>query len=160
MPKLETKPRNFFKPDPNGLARHVDPEETRRRGEEMLARGQLQPVAALEDGRMIFGHGRLLSAKSAGMKTLEAKIYQAMSDTQSMLTRALENLQRKELTAYRRWRLCVDLIRGIKDTSGSLEFRLRSGNSMWFPYAWLGPWRYNPSEGLLLKSQAMWSTWC
>jgi hypothetical protein len=22
---------------------------------------------------------------------------------------------------------------------------------MWFPYSWLGPWRYNPSEGLLLK---------
>ena len=22
---------------------------------------------------------------------------------------------------------------------------------MWFPYGWLGPWRYNPSEGLLLK---------
>jgi len=32
-----------------------------------------------------------------------------------------------------------------------VEFRLRSGNSMWFPYAWLGPWRYDPSEGLLLK---------
>jgi hypothetical protein len=42
-------------------------------------------------------------------------------------------------------------LRGIKDTSGSLEFRLRSGNSMWFPYSWLGPWRFNPSEGLLLK---------
>ena len=22
---------------------------------------------------------------------------------------------------------------------------------MWFPYSWLGPWRYDPSEGLLLK---------
>ena len=110
MPKLETKALDFFKPDPNELARHDDPEETRRLGEDMLARGQLQPVAALEDGRMIFGHGRLLSAKSAGMKTLEAKVYPAMSDTQFMLTRASENLQRKELTAYRRWRLCADLI--------------------------------------------------
>jgi len=42
-------------------------------------------------------------------------------------------------------------LRGIKDASGSLEFRLRSGNSMWFPYSWLGPWRFDPSEGLLLK---------
>ena len=42
-------------------------------------------------------------------------------------------------------------LRGIRDASASIEFRLRSGNSMWFPYSWLGPWRYNPSEGLLLK---------
>jgi hypothetical protein len=41
--------------------------------------------------------------------------------------------------------------RGIRDLPGSLEFRFHDGNSAWFPYAWLGPWRYNPSEGLLLK---------
>ena len=32
-----------------------------------------------------------------------------------------------------------------------MEFRFRDGNSAWFPYGWLGPWQYNPSEGLLLK---------
>ena len=42
-------------------------------------------------------------------------------------------------------------LRGIKDHPGAVEFRFRDGNSTWFPYAWLGPWRYNPSEGLLLK---------
>jgi hypothetical protein len=42
-------------------------------------------------------------------------------------------------------------LRGIKDHPGAVEFRFRGGNSCWFPYAWLGPWRYNPSEGLLLK---------
>src|SRR5271165_5432479 len=42
-------------------------------------------------------------------------------------------------------------LRGIRDSSASVEFRLRSGNSMWFPYSWLGPWRFDPSEGLLLK---------
>ena len=32
------------------------------------------------------------------------------------------------------------------------QFRhFSGGNSAWFPYNWLGPWRYNPSEGLLLK---------
>ena len=31
-----------------------------------------------------------------------------------------------------------------------MEFRFRDGNSAWFPYGWLGPWWYNPSEGLLL----------
>ena len=42
-------------------------------------------------------------------------------------------------------------LRGIRDQAASVEFRFRDGNSTWFPYAWLGPWQYNPSEGLLLK---------
>jgi hypothetical protein len=42
-------------------------------------------------------------------------------------------------------------LRGIRDLPGAVEFRFRDGNSAWFPYSWLGPWRYNPSEGLLLK---------
>jgi hypothetical protein len=42
-------------------------------------------------------------------------------------------------------------LRGIKDLPGSVELRFRSGNSLWFPYGWLGPWQYNPSDGLLLK---------
>jgi hypothetical protein len=42
-------------------------------------------------------------------------------------------------------------LRGIHAASASVEFRLREGNSMWFPYGWLGPWQFNPSEGLLLK---------
>jgi len=42
-------------------------------------------------------------------------------------------------------------LRGIKDQSPAVEFRFRNGNAIWFPYSWLGPWQYNPSEGLLLK---------
>ncbi|MFL5241534.1 MAG: hypothetical protein ACJ8FY_05455 [Gemmataceae bacterium] len=42
-------------------------------------------------------------------------------------------------------------LRGIRDTPGSIEFRFRDGNSVWFAYSLLGTWRYNPSEGLLLK---------
>ena len=42
-------------------------------------------------------------------------------------------------------------LRGIRDQSAAVEFRFRNGNSEWFPYSWLGTWKYNPSEGLLLK---------
>ena len=42
-------------------------------------------------------------------------------------------------------------LRGIRDQAAAVEFRFRDGNSMWFPYGWLGTWQYNPSEGLLLK---------
>ena len=42
-------------------------------------------------------------------------------------------------------------LRGLKDHSAAVELRLRNGNSIWFPYSWLGTWQYNPSDGLLLK---------
>src|SRR5579871_191341 len=42
-------------------------------------------------------------------------------------------------------------LRGVPGHAGAIEFRLRDGTSAFFPYGWLGPWRYKPSEGLLLK---------
>jgi hypothetical protein len=42
-------------------------------------------------------------------------------------------------------------LRGIKDRANAVEFRFRSGNTIWFPYSWLGPCKYDPSVGLLLK---------
>lgn len=42
-------------------------------------------------------------------------------------------------------------LRGLHERALAVEFRYRGGNSHWFPYAWLGDWRYDPSEGLLLK---------
>jgi hypothetical protein len=42
-------------------------------------------------------------------------------------------------------------LRGVHERALAIEFRLKNGNREWFPYSWLGPWRYNPSAGLLLK---------
>lgn len=42
-------------------------------------------------------------------------------------------------------------LRGLRDRALSIEFRFASGNSEAFPYTWLGPVKYNPSAGLLLK---------
>ena len=42
-------------------------------------------------------------------------------------------------------------LRGIKERANAVEFRFRDGNSTWFPYGWLGPCKFDPSEGLLLK---------
>src|SRR6266581_3770424 len=91
----ELWPLDSFKTDAGQLARHDDPQKIRLRGLDMQANGQLQPVGATEDGRLIFGHGRWLSAKAVGIKTLEVKLYPAtLSDTQFRLIRAAENLQR------------------------------------------------------------------
>jgi hypothetical protein len=42
-------------------------------------------------------------------------------------------------------------LRGIRDRALAIEFRYRDGNRDYFPYSHLGPWRFNPSVGLLLK---------
>ena len=42
-------------------------------------------------------------------------------------------------------------LRGIRERADAIEVRFRNGNSAWFPYNWLGNWKYNPSDGILLK---------
>jgi hypothetical protein len=47
--------------------------------------------------------------------------------------------------------LAFGYLRGIRDRALAVEFRYRDGNREWFPYSCLGPWRFDPSVGLLLK---------
>jgi len=42
-------------------------------------------------------------------------------------------------------------LRGIRERAEVLEIRFLNGNSVWFPYHLLGEWKFNPSDGLLLK---------
>jgi hypothetical protein len=42
-------------------------------------------------------------------------------------------------------------LRGIRERADAIEIRFQNGNSTWFPYSWLGEWKFNPSDGLLLK---------
>jgi hypothetical protein len=42
-------------------------------------------------------------------------------------------------------------LRGIRERADAIEIRFKNGNSTWFPYSWLGEWKFNPSDGLLLK---------
>lgn len=42
-------------------------------------------------------------------------------------------------------------LRGIRERALCVELRFADGNSEAFPYSWLGPVKYNPSAGLLLK---------
>jgi hypothetical protein len=42
-------------------------------------------------------------------------------------------------------------LRGIGDQARSLELRFANGNREAFPYSWLGPAKYNPSAGILMK---------
>jgi len=39
----------------------------------------------------------------------------------------------------------------IRERAVAIELRFRDGNSEYYPYSWLGPWKHNPSAGLMLK---------
>jgi ParB family transcriptional regulator, chromosome partitioning protein len=115
-PTSEHRPLEWFKPGELDLARHDDPEKIHQRGQDMLVNGQLHAVGATEDGRMIYGHGRFLSAKAAGLKSLEVKIYPAsLPETKFRLIRVAENLHRTDLTAYQKWISCTELMCGNPD---------------------------------------------
>lgn len=150
---IEHRPLDWFKPDPKELTRHNDPNEIRRFGEDMLANGQLQPVGATEDGRMIFGHGRYLAAKAAGLKTLEVKIFPAsLPDTQFKLIRAAENLKRKELTGYQKWRLCAELMSInptwlVKDLTEQLHIDQSMGTRLLSPSKCIPAWQEALASG-------------
>jgi len=47
--------------------------------------------------------------------------------------------------------LAFGYLRGLHERANAIEFRLRGGNSVWYPYNWLGTWKFDPSVGLLLK---------
>lgn len=111
--RTEEWPLDRFQPDPKEVARHDDPEKVRLLGQDMLANGQLQAVGATEDGRLIFGHGRFLAARYAGIKALEVKVYPAsLTETQFRLIRLAENIHRQDLTAYQKWLACTELLCG------------------------------------------------
>jgi hypothetical protein len=42
-------------------------------------------------------------------------------------------------------------LRGLHERALAVEFRFKTGDRDFLPYSLLGPWRYNPSVGLLLK---------
>ena len=42
-------------------------------------------------------------------------------------------------------------LRGLRERADAMELRFRNGNSTWFPYSWLGNWKFDPSDGLLMK---------
>ena len=48
-------------------------------------------------------------------------------------------------------RFCASLRPRTCPPSAAVVFRIGDVNSARFRFGWLGPWRYNPSEGLLLK---------
>lgn len=110
MPKLETKPLSWFRPDPNQPRKHFDLEELRQLGRSLRVR-QLQPVLAKPDGTLIAGERRLRAAEAEGLKTLLVIICEeALTDSQIRQVQLVENMQRTDLTGFEQWTACAELM--------------------------------------------------
>lgn len=110
MPKLENKPLDWLKPDPNQPRKHFDEAELRLLGES-LRKKQLQPILAQPDGTIIAGERRWRAAKLVGLPTLEVKIAdETLSDSQVRIWQLVENMQRADLSGYEQWLGCAELM--------------------------------------------------
>ncbi len=98
MASLQTKPRSWFKRDPNQPRKSFDEEALRRLAESMKAQGQLQPVGARPDGMLLWGDRRLLAAALAGLQELQVIITdRQMSESEIRVIQFTENMLREDL---------------------------------------------------------------
>lgn len=98
MGNLTAKPLSWFKIDPNQPRKSFDEEGLRRLAESMKAQGQLQPVGARPDGRLLWGERRLRAASLAGLQELQAIITdRQMSESEIRVIQFTENMLREDL---------------------------------------------------------------
>jgi len=111
---LQTKPRDWFKPDPKQPRSSVDEDEINRLGDDMLARGVLVPLLARADGNhgiIIDGWRRWLAAVKMGIPELPVLISDKLQT--EMEVRGIQiatAIHRADLTGYEKWMACTELL--------------------------------------------------
>ncbi len=110
MPKLESRPLAFFKPDPKQPRKTFDETDLRNLGESLKVK-QLQPVLCQPDGTIIAGERRYRAARLVGLLTLEAKIAdEPLSDSQIRVWQLTENMLRSDLSGHEKSLACAELM--------------------------------------------------
>jgi ParB family transcriptional regulator, chromosome partitioning protein len=112
---VETKARDWFRPDPKQPRTTYDAEELDRLGDDMVARGVLVPLLAREEGDhgiIIDGWRRWLAAGRMGIKELPVII--AGKGQTEMEIRGIQiatAIHRADLTGHEKWLACAELMR-------------------------------------------------
>jgi ParB family chromosome partitioning protein len=103
-----------------------DAEELRQLGETIKSHGLLQPIVVRRIGEryeLIAGERRLRASRLAGLATIQAKIVDVDDDQAEEMT-ALENLQRRDISAIAQARSYAALLRRPGATQQSVADRL------------------------------------
>jgi ParB family chromosome partitioning protein len=99
MATLQTRPLEWFKPDPTQPRKAFNEVELRSLGESMKVYGQLQPVGAKPDGTLLWGERRYRAAPLGGLKELQVIITdKVLSDSEVRIIQLAKNVHRAALT--------------------------------------------------------------
>ncbi|WP_435008066.1 ParB/RepB/Spo0J family partition protein [Tundrisphaera lichenicola] len=110
MPRMETRPVSWLKPDANQPRKTFDEAELRLLGESLRKR-QLQPVLARSDGTIIAGERRYRAALLVGLKELLViATEESLSEAEIRAIQLTENIHRADLTGYEKWLACRELL--------------------------------------------------
>jgi len=114
MATLQTRPRDWFKPDPTQPRKTFDADEIDRLGEDMLARGVLVPLLAKAEGDhgiIIDGWRRWLAAGRKGIKELPVIITEkALTVMEIRGIQIATAIHRADLSGHDKWMACTELM--------------------------------------------------
>ena len=114
MASLQTRPRDWFKPDPKQPRTTYDEDELNRLGDDMLARGVLVPLLARPEGNhgiIVDGWRRWLAAGKKGINDLPVIV--AEKGQTEMEVRGIQiatAIHRADLTGFEKWMACKELL--------------------------------------------------
>lgn len=144
---MTKKPIGWFKRDPNQPRKTFDEGELRSLGESMKSLGQLQPVGARPDGRVLWGERRLRAAELVGIGELQVIITdREMSESEIRLVQLTENVQRADLSQNEKWLALEELKRlnpswQLKDLAAHLHLDPSTLTRMQSPARCTPAWR-------------------
>jgi len=114
MQTLQTRPRDWFMPDPKQPRTSYDQDEVNRLGDDMLARGVLVPLLARLEGShgiIIDGWRRWLAAGKKGISELPVIITdKAQTDMEVRGIQIATAIHRADLTGFEKWMACKELL--------------------------------------------------
>lgn len=87
-----------LRPDSEQLARHRDPEKRAGLRDSIIRYGVLEPLGMRPDGSLLWGHGRYLAAREAGLKQVPVIVTdRVLSETEIECIKAIENAHSEAL---------------------------------------------------------------
>ncbi len=115
MTTIQTRPYDWFNPDPTQPRKWFDPEEIDRLGADMESRGVLMPLLARAEGNhgiIIDGGRRWLAAGRKKIKELPVIIYEKTHTASEIKGIQLATaIHRAELSDYERYAACTELLK-------------------------------------------------
>lgn len=110
MAHLDSKPPDWFKPDPNQPRKTFVEADLRLLGESLKVH-QNEPLQAMPDGLLIDGERRLRAAKLVGLEKLDVIITDLkLSQVQVATIRLATFFHRADLSVYEKWQACKQLM--------------------------------------------------